>query len=197
MVWTTRGPYGVDFAAYYLATRALEQGRNIYALNTADWGTLAAEAQVSEVEPPYRYPPLIAGILRPTALLPFTTALFIWRACTVLALLLASLCLSQFLRQRWVDPLVFFAAAFFVPVITTLYAGQANTFVLAALAAFLLLDQRRRPWLAGTALAFSILIKPLSIAIAAYLIWRRDWQRLAALLVGMAIGVVVMAIISG
>ena len=197
LAWTTRGTYGVDFAAYYLATRALEQGRNIYTLSAGDWDTLAAEANVDEFEPPYRYPPLIAGILRPIASLPFTTALLIWRVFTVLALLLTCLCLSQFLRQRWVDPLVFFAAALFVPTITTLYAGQANTFVLAALAIFLLLDQRRRTWLAGSALAFSILIKPLSIALAAYLIWRRDWQRLAALLAGLAIGVVVMAIVAG
>jgi hypothetical protein len=197
LAWTTRGPYGVDFAAYYLAARALEQGRNIYTLSNADWDTLAAEAQVAEVEPPYRYPPLIVGVLRPIAPLPFTTALFIWRVSTILALLLTCLCLSQFLRQRWVDPLIFFAAAFFVPVITTLYAGQANTLVLAALAVFLLLDQRRRPWLAGIALAFSMLIKPLSMALAAYLIWRRDWQRLIALLAGLAIGVLVMAIVAG
>ena len=30
---------------------------------------------------------------------------------------------------------------------------------------------------AGIALAFSVLIKPLSVALAAYLIWRRDWRR--------------------
>jgi hypothetical protein len=195
--WMTRGPYGVDFAAYYLATHALQQGRNIYTLSNADWETLAREAQVREVAPPYRYPPLIAGVLRPIASLPFTTALFIWRVFTVLALLLASLCLSQFLRRRWVDPLVFAAAAFFVPIVTTLYAGQANTFVLAALAVWLLFDQRRRPWLAGIALAFSVLIKPLSVALAAYLIWRRDWRRLAALLAGLLIGVGVMIIVAG
>ena len=97
LAWTTRGTYGVDFAAYYLAARALQQGRNIYTLSDADWETLAAQAQVPEVEPPYRYPPLIAGALRPLAALPFTTALFIWRMFTVLALLLTSLCLSQFL----------------------------------------------------------------------------------------------------
>jgi hypothetical protein len=196
LAWTTRGPYGVDFAAYFLASRALGQGRNIYTLSEDDWQALAAEAQ-ADVAPPYRYPPLIAGVLRPIAAQPFTAALFIWRAFTVLALLLTSLCLSQFFRQRWVDPLIFFGAAFFVPAITTLYAGQANTFVLAALAVFLLLDQRQRPWLAGIALAFSILIKPLSIALAAYFIWRRDWKRLAALLAGLMIGVVVMVMVAG
>ena len=112
LAWTTRGTYGVDFAAYYLATRALQQGRNIYTLSDADWETLAAQAQVPEVEPPYRYPPLIVGVLRPIASLPFTTALFIWRMFTVLALLLTSLCLSQFLRRRWVDPLFFFCGGF-------------------------------------------------------------------------------------
>jgi hypothetical protein len=197
LAWTTRGTYGVDFAAYYLASRALQQGRNVYTLTPTDWQSLATKANVSAVEPPYRYPPLIVGVLRPIAPLPFTTALLLWRAGTIGALLITGLCLSQFLRQRWIDPLVFAAAAFFVPALTTLYAGQANTFVLAALAVWLLLDQRRRIWLSGIALAFSILIKPLSIALAAYLIWQRDWKRVAALLVGLAIGIFVMVIVAG
>ena len=197
LVWTTRGTYGVDFAAYYLAGRALQQGRNIYTLTDADWNALAAEANVPEVEPPYRYPPLIVGVLRPIALLPFTIALAIWRILTILALLLTALCLSQFLRQRWIDPLIFAAAAFFVPEITTLYAGQANTFVLAALTLYLLLDQRRHARWAGLALAFSILIKPLSIALAVLLVWRRDWRRLGYFLTGLVIAVAIMMVLVG
>ncbi len=197
LAWTTRGPYGVDFAAYYLASRALQQGRDIYTLSEPDWSALAATAQVANYEKRYLYPPLLAGVLRPMADLPFTTALLIWRLFTIAALLVASLCLSQFLRQRWIDPMTFAAAAFFVPTLTTLYLGQANTFVLAALAAYLLLDQRRRPWLAGVALAFGILLKPIAIALVAYLAWQRDWKRAAALLVGLSIGLFVMLIVAG
>ncbi len=197
LVWTTRGTFGVDFAAYYLAGRALQQGRNIYTLTDADWNALAAEANVPEVAPPYRYPPLLVGALRPIVLLPYKTALLIWRVLTIVALLITSVCLSQLLRQHWIDPLVFAAAAFFVPAITTLYAGQANTWVLVALALYFLFDQRRHPWLAGAALAFSLLIKPLAVALAAYLAWRREWRRLTALLVGIAVWIVVMVILTG
>lgn len=197
LTWTTRGIFGEDFAVYYLASRALQQGRNIYTLSDADWAALAAAAQVVAYQEPYLYPPLIAGVLRPIAPLPFTTALLLWRIGTIGALLVTALCLSQFLRQRWVDPLVFAGAAFFIPALTTLYAGQANTLVLAALAAWLLLDQRHRVWWSGIALAFSLLIKPLSIALAVYLVWRRAWKRLAALVVGIAIGGGVMLIVAG
>ena len=182
--WAVVGNQGVDFSVYYLAAKALRQGVNIYTLTDADFAALARAYDVQRYAPPYPYPPLIAGIVSLLAPLPVRGALMVWNAASVLAVLVTGLLLSRGRSRRWIDPMVFGALALFGPIWTTLYAGQANNFVLLSLALYV--AQWGSTMLSGCALAFGLMLKPLAAPLLVHLVWRRDWPRLIGVGVGLA-----------
>src|SRR5215475_4522138 len=57
--------YSNDFNVYYHAAREIIDGRDPYASSLSDWT-------------PYIYPPLLAELLVPLALLPLSVAAYIW-----------------------------------------------------------------------------------------------------------------------
>jgi hypothetical protein len=191
-IWTALRGNAVDFAVYYLSAQALRDGADVYALDDADWASLAAEHGIAEHTRPYLYPPLTAGAVALFADQPYRTVLSLWNALSIGALLLSGLALSRLMSERWIDPLVFIALASYVPIWTTIYAGQVNTFVLLGIALFLRLATRQQPLAAGASLAASWLIKPLTAPLLAYLVWRRD----ARVLLGAAGGLVAAAMVS-
>ena len=182
-IWAVAINQGVDFSVYYLAAKALRQGRNIYTLSDADFAALAREYDVPRYAPPYPYPPLIAGLVGLFATWSAGTALLVWSGASVGAAWLSGLLLSRRCSRRWIDPTVFGALALFGPIWTTLYAGQANTFVLLALAFYVALPGALA---SGCALAVGLLLKPLAAPLIVHLVWRRDWQRLAGVALGLA-----------
>jgi alpha-1,2-mannosyltransferase len=190
-LWTALNQRGVDFAVYYLAAKVLPSGINIYTLSDADWASLATQYHVPEVTPPYRYPPLTAGFLAWFVGLPYPAALLAWSALSVAVTLLSGLVLSRVVSQRWIDPLVFAALTLYVPILTTVYAGQVNTFVLLGLALYLTFSQRR-PFASGLSLAAGIALKPLAAPLMAHLAWRRERRKIAAV----AAGLIVVAALS-
>jgi alpha-1,2-mannosyltransferase len=190
--WVVYSQGGVDFAVYYLAAQAERRGSNIYTLSESDWAQLGAQYHIPDVTPPYRYPPLIVGIVSLFAALPFQMALLVWSALNVMALLLSGLILSQLTARRWVDPVVFIGLTFYIPILTTLYAGQVNNIVLLGLALYLLFLEREQIGAAGLALAAGIMFKPLATPLLAHLAWKRDFRRLGAV----CLGLVFMAVVS-
>ncbi len=195
-LWIVRTPRSVDFAVYYLAARATQQGTNIYTLTDLQWLALAQQHGVPEVTPPFRYPPFALALVLPYASASYQTALLIWTGLSVLALLISGLALSKTLRGRWIDPVVFVALALYVPVLTTIYAGQANNFVLASLALYLLFATRRQ-LLAGLSLATGIMIKPLAAPLVLHQLWRRSFRLFVNTLVGLIIVVAVGTLLAG
>ncbi len=183
-LWTTLNQRGVDFAVYYLAAKALPSGTNLYTLTEADWTSLATQYHVPEVTPPYRYSPLTAGILSLFAGLPYPAALLVWSALSIGATLLSGFVLSHILSQRRIDPLVLAALTLYVPILTTVYAGQINTFVLLGLALYVAFAQRR-PLASGVSLAAGIMLKPLAAPLIVHLAWRREWRQIAAVAAGL------------
>ena len=122
----------------------------------------------------YRYPPLLAVLFRPLALLPFETAALIWEALLIV-LFVATLYRSG-LRNRWTWLVAGWLAA---PIAWSLAVGQAQIAV-----TFLVI--MGTPW--GIALAANLKLLPLLVAI--YWVGRRDVRalgRLVAWLVGLAV----------
>lgn len=186
---------GVDFAAYYLAAQALQRGENIYTLT--DWQDLAAEFNVPAVEPPYRYPPLTVGVIGLFAGLPFKIALMVWNSLSIIALAISGFALSKLLADRWIDPITFAALTFYGPTLATSYAGQANNFVLAGVALYLLWLKRQKIFPAGLALAFGIMFKPLPAPLIIHLAWRREFKKALMSIMGLIVIAAASIVLTG
>ncbi|HLF28884.1 MAG TPA: glycosyltransferase 87 family protein [Anaerolineae bacterium] len=195
LAWTARNPRAIDFAVYYLTAHALQNGSNIYTLTDAEWTALAEQYRVHEATRPYLYPPLTAGVVGTFASLPYPQALLVWTILSVMATTLSGFALSRLTSGRWIDPVVFGALAVYVPILTTLYAGQVNTFVLLGLAFYLYRSQGLIA--SGSALAASLLLKPIAAPLLAHLLWRRDLRRLMAVVASLIVLAIGMTLLVG
>lgn len=182
---------GTDFYLYYLAAEALKRGWDIYSLYPAEWQQLAIEMKVPHYVTPYLYPPLLATLIQPLTLLPPRYAFAIWSGINVLTVLITALLLSRWLTYRWVAPWIFIGLAGYVPVLTTVYAGQVNLFVLLAVVAYLYALDRDCLGVAGLALAAGIALKPIPMALAFHTAWKRRFRILLWLLIGLLILVLI------
>lgn len=182
---------GTDFYLYYLTAKALEQGLDIYSLDAVEWQRLSAEANVPHYAPPYRYPPLLAILVRPLTLLSPRRAFAIWSGINVLITLVTAFLLSQWLSNRWVVPWVFIGLMGYVPVLTTVYAGQVNLFVLLFVVAYLYALAQGYPAGAGLALAAGVMLKPMPIALIFHAAWKRRFRVLLWMLIGFIVIVLI------
>ena len=152
-----------DVRAYYDAGARLNAGRPLY-----DQPATTEEAAF------YRYPPLLAILFRPLALLPFEAAAAIWEG--LLIVLFAATIVRLGARDRVTWLLVAMLAA---PIAWTLAIGQAHM-------AMTFLMSLATPW--AVAVATHLKLTPALLAI--WWLGRRDWRRLgwfAAWLVGLGV----------
>jgi len=141
----------VDIHAYYDAATRLNHGLSLYA------------GQGSVDNPNYyRYPPLLAILFRPLALLPFTAAALIWESVTIAALL-TTIWLMGFRRRRTWIVLGILAG----PIAWSVTIGQAQVIV-----TLLLLIGN------PAAVALATQLKLLPALAAVYWLGRRDWRSL-------------------
>ena len=151
-----------DVHAYYDAGARLNAGLPLY---DQPVGTDDADF--------YRYPPLLAILFRPLALLPFETAAWIWEA--VLVAFLAATVVLMGIRNRWTWLTLGWLAA---PVAWSLAIGQAQVAVTFLLAIGSPL---------GVATAAQLKLLPALVAV--YWIGRHDWTSLGRF-VGWSLGLV-------
>jgi hypothetical protein len=155
-----------------LAQIALTPGRDL--LTT---GTVPAQ---------YPYPAWTVVVMLPLALLPERAAMLVWFICNIL-MLAASLALLLRLLDQPLSPIAYALlvclSTLFLPVLTTIWLGQLNIFLLLVLALSVsLFLQKRWTWL-GIVLGLSFL-KPQVMILPAglLLLWalgRRHWRLLA------------------
>ena len=152
-----------DVRAYYDAGARLNSGLPLY-------------EQLATTDDPafYRYPPLLAVLFRPLAVLPFETAALIWEAVLVVAFIATVLLIG--VRRRWTWLLLGWLAA---PICWALAIGQAHVLV----TLFLTIGTPL-----GVALAANLKLLPILVAV----FWaaRRDGRallRLAGWMVALAL----------
>jgi hypothetical protein len=145
-----------DVHAYYEAGARLNAGEPLY--------EQAASVTGSHY---YFYPPLLALLFRPLALLSFEVAAAIWMA-VVVAALVASVWLAG-VRNRWTWYVLGWLAA---PIAWSFFIGQAHVIVMYLLAL-------GTPF--GLALAGHLKVFPALAAI--YWLGRRDWEMLGRFIV--------------
>ena len=152
-----------DVHAYYDAGARLNAGLPLY-------------VQSATTDDPgfYRYPPLLAIIFRPLALLPFETAALIWES-SLIAMFIGTL-VRLGLRNPWTWIVTGWLA---VPIAWSLAVGQAQVAVtfLVAMAS-------------PATIALAGHLKILPVVVAVYWVGRRDWsalRRFAIWMVGLTV----------
>ncbi len=147
-----------DARAYYDAGARLNAGQPLY-----------VALENSEVPGAYFYPPLLAIVFRPLALLPYEAAALIWGAVVVAATLLTFRIIG--IRR----PVLIVAGWLALPILWTVTIGQAQ-------AVITLLLTLGAPW--AVALAANIKLFPALVAV--YWVGRREWRRLGIFAAWMA-----------
>lgn len=141
----------IDFHAYYDAAARLNAGTTLY---------------LPESNPFYpdfyRYPPLLAIVLRPLALLPYDLAALVWGALLVAATVLTLFVLGARRPQTWLA-----LGVLGLPIGWAVSVGQAQVLVTLLLAF-------GAPW----SVALAAQLKVLPALVALYWVGRRDWRSL-------------------
>jgi alpha-1,2-mannosyltransferase len=145
--------YSNDFNVYYFAAREVAAGRDPYQNSLGSWNT-------------YLYPPLLAEMIVPLAMLPLPAAAYLWFLINVgsvaaAAWMAASLAAKDALIARDKRPLVAVAAVILIArfVLDNLHLGQVNNLVAALSVAHLYFYAKRRPFASAAALALAVSIK--------------------------------------
>ncbi|HKA22413.1 MAG TPA: glycosyltransferase family 87 protein [Blastocatellia bacterium] len=154
--------YSNDFSVYYHAAREMIDGRDPYAHSLGDWT-------------PYIYPPLLAELLVPLALLPLPVAAYIWFLINAASIVFAAFLSVTLLRMDtkavgqeshakvagiWKEALAAGAVLLvFRFVLDTFTLGQVNALIAGLAVAHIYLYNRGRRVLSAIVLAFAISIK--------------------------------------
>ncbi len=165
-----------DFYHFYYGARAMADHQDIY----ASW------------RGGYIYPPLLAFVLMPVALLPLQAAAVLMLLVNIGLSLLTIRAGARECVDRFAAPatgLTVGGAALLGTLLTTdkikgeLQMWQTNVVMLLMLTVALRwLD--RRPWLAGLALGFAFNIKYLAVVMLPYLLLRRRWRAAGGFIAG-------------
>ncbi|OQZ00042.1 MAG: hypothetical protein B6D41_00405 [Chloroflexi bacterium UTCFX4] len=176
-----------DLTAYWSASYLLSHGKNF-----------ADPALLYEVERTQAHwneswafltwnPPWLLALLIPYTWVSFDRAVWLWMFTSVGLVFASSMALWQLYtpdlaNKRWVY-LILFLAFFFPPTALALIAGQVNVLVLAGLAGFLYWNSKRQDFIAGAALALTM-VKPHLVYITVPILLldcllERRWQVLA------------------
>ena len=166
-----------DFAPIYHAAQAMATGHNIY----------SATAGL------YIYPPFLAFIFQPLALLPEHAAAIVWVILSALLITLAALIAAKEITQRWAperrmdQSFVWLTAA--IPILLAgekIHAdfrlGQTDCLMILGFACVLhWMDSK--PWLAGLAVGITANMKYLSLICVPYFVIKRNYRAAIAAIV--------------
>ncbi len=122
---------GVDFHTYYQAARVLGKGEDIYSAGIA---------------PPYVYPPLLAILVLPIALLNVTAATMLWKLLQHLCLFIAGWLLVRLLPRSAARPLaagILLLCLLTAPLQSEIRLGESNSLVLLLIVGAVYLIVRR------------------------------------------------------
>jgi hypothetical protein len=175
-----------DFANYYLASRILLAGGDIYQISLKYWYSIGKNLGISSRIVVYLYSPLLALLMIPVAVLPYMVAVLIWGVVTIGAFVGAAWMFAwRAALPAW--PMLL-SLLVFMPVNVTMNYGQINGLILLLMGMFLW----SRSW-GPPALALAIWIKAWPIWLWLHALWRRKFRTAAiVVLYRMLIGIIMM-----
>jgi len=180
-----------DFAAYHTAGRARARGLDPYVNHVASGGPWDGVAVYRHSR--FLYPPLVADLFRPLAALPFPWAKALFTAASLLGLIAGLTLVRADAGAALPAGTLLLLAAVWPPVFAALERGQIDLLLFPLLAASW--RWRRRPMLAGAALAVCTLGKPLILGLLPLLVVARRTRWAAAMATALvALGLLSLAV---
>lgn len=127
-------PFQLDFGAYYIAAAILNSDEPILYDEQIRQETAQNILNISLPFPPYIYPPFLAWLLRPIALLPYAQAIIVWLLLNVLltVLMVSPLTRMTGLPRKWITFAGIFMLVWLFPLtgLTAFTVGQINLLLL-------------------------------------------------------------------
>ncbi|HHL38972.1 MAG TPA: DUF2029 domain-containing protein [Deltaproteobacteria bacterium] len=178
---------GLDYAQYYMAGRMVVEGDGgalyesgpDYQRRAERYGVEGVVAEGERLDVMTNaYPPFVALLSAPLALVPYDVSRFVFLAASVAASALAALLLFAGRDRKTGGELraAALAATFiFFPLHYSLYMGQMNSLLLVLLVAALQLGRRGRQVAAGLLLGAAAAIKLFPLVLAAFFALKRQY----------------------
>jgi alpha-1,2-mannosyltransferase len=141
--------YGNDFNVYYHASREVIAGRDPYQNSLSEWT-------------PYLYPPLLAELTIPLALLPLSAAAYIWFLMSAFSVIATAAMCARMLPETSVPRWLVAAGAMVIVfrfVLDNFNLGQVNAIVTALAVAHVFSYARGKKFWSALALAIAVSIK--------------------------------------
>jgi hypothetical protein len=179
----------LDFSAFYTAGQSLNNGLSAYDNNIVHTPPVWDGAAFYK-HSRFLYPPLVATLFRPWAILPYKTAKNCWMYFNILCLcaaLFIAANISQ-LRLNMTNCLIMgISIGLFYPTLVYLERGQidAVVLVLILLSVKLFNTSDRSKMLSGMILATATLIKIYCVLLIPFLLIRRKWKPVQGYVVGL------------
>ncbi len=141
----------------------------------------------SGVTLPFLYPPVVALIFRPFALLPYSLAFVSWSALSLGLYVVGLLVMMRRfgpVSRAWKETVVLLALAFEPFLVETLAGGQVSSIGFFCLALAIYYEQRARPFASGVCLSLCLYKPTLLVLLLPMLVVSRRWR----ILVGFSTG---------
>lgn len=174
----------LDYYAYVIAAHAFGNGIDIYKASEDVYNRTAHELGIVDYALLYMYPILTALVVYPLTFLKLHVGAALWVGLNGLATLASGLILSTFTAEKWKRYVLVLLPIIFVPILTTMHAGQVNGLVLLSVVlTFHFFRTGKELSGGGIALSLGIWLKPFAIALIPLIVFHRMWRALAGLMV--------------
>jgi hypothetical protein len=186
----------MDFTAYYTAGKALNNGLSPYENHVLDRWDLWDGINMFK-HSRFLYPPLVANMFQPLAVLPYIKAKYIWNFFNLTCLLICFIVLLKIFgfNKDFNKILVAGILTFnFFPFITLLERGQIDciTFLLIILGLTFLIKKEKYYFVSGLFFGIATLFKPYSLLLIPFLFIRKKYK----VLYGYASGIILIIILT-
>ncbi len=172
-----------DFTTIYLLVSAIRYRIDVTLPLTTIGEYLDIDPTLVGFYHPTPHPPTMGLLLLPFGYIDYTLGSLIWLALGFSSLVVAVGLLAQLVGFRLHPLLVIFMALVLInwePVFSELRWGQLGISLLLLHIGMLFLLQRGYPRAAGVLFGLALLLKPLTVPVAAFLLLRRQWRTLGA-----------------
>jgi hypothetical protein len=176
----------VDFSAYYTAGEALNNNLSPYE-NNIKHDPPIWDGTNDHGHSRFLYPPLVAMLFQPVALIPYFWAKIIWNSVSVLAIILSLYITTRIfpLKNATQALLLGMCVCLYFPLLPHMERGQIDAVTLFLLtSSFYLLNgvDKTKGWLAGGLIAAATLLKLHIVYVLPFLFLKRRWHAIAGFL---------------
>lgn len=191
----------MDFTAYYTAGKTLNNGLNPYKNYIVENWNLWDGISVFK-HSRFLYPPLVANLFQPVALLPYISAKYLWNALNFLFLFVSIcllICMFGFYKSITKILISLIISLNFFPFIALWERGQIDCLtLLLIIVSFLIINQNKKSeFIAGVLLALTTVFKLYAVLLIPFLILKKKYTSLKGYAVGIILFLLLTVLLNG